>query len=226
VLYPVLKAACVTLGRAWFRLSAAGADRVPREGRLLVAANHLSLLDPPLIGCVCPRELDYMAKAELFRIPGLGRLIGALNAHPVERDGSDSAALRLALRLLGDGRALLVFPEGTRGAEGRLQPARAGTGMLAALSEAPVVPVYVEGTGRALPRGATLPRPVRVRVTFGAPIRFTRERGRTRYQEISDEIMAAIGRLKAESERGRPATAAARRTDSTTPGTAPAGRIH
>ena len=98
-----------------------GADRVPREGRLLLASNHLSVLDPALIGAVLPRELDYMAKTELFRIPGFGALIRRLNAHPVDRSGSDSAALRLALRLLGDGRAVLVFPEGTRGAEGHLQ---------------------------------------------------------------------------------------------------------
>ena len=226
MLYPILKHSVAGIGGVWFRLSVAGTDRVPREGRLLLASNHLSLLDPPLIGSVCPRELDYMAKAELFRIPGLGGLIRRLNAHPVDRAGSDSAALRLALRLLGEDRALLVFPEGTRGTEGRLQAARAGTGMLAALSEAPVVPVYVQGTGRALPRGAVLPRPARVTVTFGAPIRFTRERGRARYQEISDEIMAAIGRVKAETERGRPAAATARRTDSTTPDAAPAGRIH
>jgi 1-acyl-sn-glycerol-3-phosphate acyltransferase len=228
VLYPVLKRGLVAVGRAWFRLSATGADRVPREGKLILAANHLSVLDPALIGCVCPRELDYMAKAELFRIPGFAGLIRRLNAHPVDRTGSDSAALRLALRLLGEGRAVLVFPEGTRGTEGRLRPAKAGTGMLAALSEAPVVPVYVQGTGRALPRGAVVPRPVRVTVTFGAPLRFARGRGRTRYQEISDEIMAAIGRLKTDAERRHPAVAAVEdpRTDSTTRGRALAGRIH
>jgi 1-acyl-sn-glycerol-3-phosphate acyltransferase len=227
VLYAVLKTTVATLGRIWFRLSAVGADQVPREGRLLLAANHLSVLDPALIGSVMPRELDYLAKTELFGIPGFGALIRRLNAHPVDRTGSDSAALRLALRLLGDGRALLVFPEGTRGIEGRLQPARPGAGMLAALSGAPVVPVYIQGSGRALARGVVVPRPVRVTVTFGAPIRFARERGRTRYQDVSDEIMAAIGRLKTEVERGRPAAAAEdTRTDHTTPGRALAGRIH
>jgi len=204
-----------------------GADRVPREGRLLLAANHVSVLDPALIGAALPRELDFLAKTELFRIPGFGALIRRLNAHPVDRSGSDSTALRLALRLLGDGRAVLVFPEGTRGTEGRLGPARAGAGMLAALSEAPVVPVYVQGSGRALPRGAVVPRPARVTVTFGAPpLRFARERGKAQYQEISDEIMAAIGRVKTEAERGHPAAAEDTRTDPTTPGRAPAGRIH
>jgi 1-acyl-sn-glycerol-3-phosphate acyltransferase len=226
VLYAVLKVTIAMISRVWFRLSVVGAHRVPREGRLLLASNHLSVLDPALIGSVMPRELDYMAKTELFQIPGFGALIRALNAHPVDRSGSDSAALRLALRLLGDGRAVLVFPEGTRGVEGSLQAARPGAGMLAALSGAPVVPVYVKGSGRALPRGAVLPRPARVTVTFGEPIRFARTRGRTRYQDVSDEIMAAVGRLKTEVERGHPAAAEVARTESTTPGRVLAGRIH
>ena len=225
MLYPILKNCAYAVSRVWFRLAVVGADRMPREGRLIVAANHVSLLDPPLVGCSSPRELDYMAKAELFRIPGIGALIGRLNAHPVDRTGSDSAALRLALRLLQAGRAVLVFPEGTRGTEGRLGPARAGTGMLAALSEAPVVPVYVQGSARAFPRGAAVPRPSRVTVTFGTPIRFARRRGKARYQEISDEIMAAIGRVKTEAEGGH-AAAGSRSTDSTTPGRTPVSRIH
>ena len=226
MLYAVLKPTVAALGRVWFRLSAVGAEWVPREGSLLLASNHLSVLDPAMIGAVLPRELDYMAKTELFHIPGFGALIRRLNAHPVDRAGSDSAALRLALRLLGDGRAVLVFPEGTRGVEGRLQPARAGAGMLAVLSGAPVVPVHIQGSGQALPRGTVLPRPRRVTVTFGAPIRFGRERGRARYQEVSDEIMAAIGRLKTEARRGQPAATEDTPTDSTTPGRALVGRIH
>jgi 1-acyl-sn-glycerol-3-phosphate acyltransferase len=224
VLYPSLKLAIVTAARLWFRLVARGQERVPRTGGVLLAANHESLLDPPLIGSVVPREIHFMAKAELFRVPLLGPLVRRLNAHPVERGGSDAAALRLALRILHDGHAILVFPEGTRGTEGRLRPGRPGAGMLAALAETPVVPVYVAGSGRALPRGAILPRPRRVRVHFGAPIRFASARGKARYQEISDEIMAAIGRLKAESERDLDLGRA--RTDPTTPGPAPAARIH
>jgi 1-acyl-sn-glycerol-3-phosphate acyltransferase len=226
VLYAILKPLIRWFGRVWFRLSVVGADRVPREGQLLLASNHLSVLDPALIGSVMPRQLDYMAKTELFQIPGFGALIRRLNAHPVDRSGSDSAALRLALRLLGDGRAVLVFPEGTRGVEGALQPARAGAGMLAALSGAPVMPVYIQGTGRALPKGAALPRPARVTVAFGEPIRFAKTRGRTRYQDASDEIMAAIGRLKAETDGKRPAASGVTGTDRTTPGRALAGRIH
>ena len=102
---------------------------------------------------------------------------------------------------------------------------RAGRGR-AALSGAPVLPVYVQGSGRALPKGAVLPRPARVTVAFGEPLRFAKTRGRTRYQDASDEIMAAISRLKTEAEGGHPAAAGVTRTDPTTPGRPLAGRIH
>ena len=93
----------------------------------------------------------------------------------MRRDGSDTRALKAALAQLEEGHALLVFPEGTRGEEGQpLRDGKPGVGMLAVLSGAPVVPVYVSGSGAALPRGRTLPRPARVRVTFGPPLTFKR----------------------------------------------------
>lgn len=200
MLYDLLKALTRVVFRLLFRLRSIGAENVPRDGAVLLASNHVSLLDPPAVGAGVARRLHYMAKAELFRLPLLGALIRRLNAYPVEREGADAAALRHALLLLREGQGLLVFPEGTRGDEGRLQRGRAGAGMLAALSEAPVVPVYVEGTGRALPRGASRLHRARVTVRYGPPLRFQRGRGKHRYQEISEEIMAAIGRLKAEAD--------------------------
>ena len=114
MLYAILKPLIHTMGRGWLRLSAVGTELVPRDGPLLLASNHSSLLDPPLIGSVLPRELDYIAKTELFRIPRFGGLIRRLNAHPVDRTGSDSAALRLALRLLGELYAMREPPEDDR----------------------------------------------------------------------------------------------------------------
>src|SRR5207249_3066242 len=196
VLYAILQPLSYGLLRLVFRYRATGVEHVPKAGPALLAANHQSFFDPAAVGAAAPRPLDYMAKAELFRVPLLGGLIRRLNAHPVDRSGSDSTAMRLALRLLEEGRALVVFPEGTRGEEGRLRPAHAGTGMLAALSGAPVVPVFVSGTGRVLPRGARTPRLARITVTYGTPLRFARERGKARYRAISDDIMAAIDRLR------------------------------
>ncbi|MBI3455115.1 MAG: 1-acyl-sn-glycerol-3-phosphate acyltransferase [Candidatus Rokubacteria bacterium] len=202
--YAIVKSCTAGFLRLLFRLRVFGAGNVPREGPVLLAANHMSLLDPPVVAAGAPRPLHFMAKAELFRIPLLRTLIRWLNAYPVAREGADAGALRHALLLLREGKALLVFPEGTRGAEGTLRPGRPGVGMLAALSEAPVVPVYIRGTGHVLPREATRPRRARITVAFGPPFRFSRTRGKHRYQEISDQIMAAIGRLKAELD-GAPA---------------------
>src|SRR3990172_2142780 len=150
MLYTLLRALAAGILKCWCRLRVEGQERVPSIGPVLLAANHTSLLDPPAVGAATHRRLFYMAKAELFRIPLFGALIRAVNARPVRREGSDPAALRLAVGLLREGKALLVFPEGTRGVEGLLGPAKAGLGMLALLREAPVIPTFIEGTRGAL----------------------------------------------------------------------------
>ncbi|HSE96223.1 MAG TPA: lysophospholipid acyltransferase family protein [Methylomirabilota bacterium] len=228
MLYAIVRPIVYGLLRLLFRYRAVGVAHVPAAGAVLLASNHASLLDPPIVGAAVPRPLHFMAKAELFRVPLLGALIRRLNAHPVIREGGDTAALRLALRLLREGHALLVFPEGTRTRDGQLGAGKAGVGMLAAQAGVPVVPVYVSGSARALPRGTRWPRPGRVTVAYGPPLSFNRERGKTRYQAISDEIMAAIGRLQNENEeRARAVPAGLRHdTDPTAARTAFAGRIH
>jgi 1-acyl-sn-glycerol-3-phosphate acyltransferase len=228
VLYAIVKPIVYGLLRLLFRYRAVGVDHVPAEGAVLLAANHASALDPPAVGAAVPRPMHFMAKAELFRVPLLGALIRRLNAHPVTREGGDAAALRLALGLLRDGQALLVFPEGTRTRDGRLGPGKAGIGMLAAQAGAPVVPVYVSGSARALPWGAGWRRPTPLTVAYGPPLIFARERGKTRYQAISDEIMAAIGRLQGDIEgRARAVRAGLRHdTDPTVARTVSADRIH
>jgi 1-acyl-sn-glycerol-3-phosphate acyltransferase len=171
---------------------------------VLLVSNHVSVLDPPFVGGTAPRPVCFMAKEELFRIPLFGRLIRALNARPVRRDGSDMRALKTSLGLLREGRALLVFPEGTRGVEGGpLGPGKPGVGMLAMLSGAPVVPVFVSGSGAALPRGRALPRPAKVRVPFGRPLVYKDEGKRAgddgrkeAYREAAREMMDAIAGLR------------------------------
>jgi 1-acyl-sn-glycerol-3-phosphate acyltransferase len=205
MLYAILKWIAVALMRLLFRLEAVGRELVPPTGPVLIVSNHVSMLDPPLVGGSVPRPVFFLAKEELFRIPLFGRLIRALNARPVRRDGSDTRALKAALALLQDGRALLVFPEGTRGVEGEApREGKAGVGMLAVLSGAPVVPVYVSGSGAALPRGRALPRPVKVRVTFGPPLTFKRasDDGRKEaYREAAQEMMRAIAQLREQQRK-------------------------
>ena len=199
MLYGILKPVAVVLMRLLFGLRTRGTEHIPAAGPFLIVANHSSVLDPPLVGGACPRRLTFMAKAELFRVPGLGPLIRRLGAQPVRREGADTAALRMAQRVLAGGGALLVFPEGTRGPEGALREAKPGAALLAMHSGVPVVPAYVSGSGRAWPRGRRLPRPAKVVVTFGAPLRFAPAAGGERkkqYEEASRRMMAAIADLR------------------------------
>jgi cytidylate kinase len=198
-LYTILKIPAVAIARTMFRLEARDRENVPAAGAVLLVANHSSVLDPPLIGSATGRQLSFLAKAELFDLPLFGGLIRRLNARPVRREGADPSALRTAMRVLEDGGALLIFPEGTRGDEGIIRSAKTGAGMLAVLSGAAVVPVYIQGSGRAWPRGRKLPRPAKVTVTFGKALRFEAERGADRkrqYEIASREMMEAITRLK------------------------------
>jgi 1-acyl-sn-glycerol-3-phosphate acyltransferase len=199
MLYAILKPLVAGLMRLYFRLEARGLEYVPGTGPVLLVSNHSSVLDPPVIGAVTPRRLSFLAKAELFRIPLFGGLIRRLNARPVRREGADAGALRTVLRVLGEGQVLLTFPEGTRGEEGVLRPAKAGAGMLAVLSGAAVVPVYVSGTGRAWPRGRRVPRPAKITVHFGPALAVPRREGgerREHYEAVSRAMMAAITELK------------------------------
>ncbi|HTY79594.1 MAG TPA: lysophospholipid acyltransferase family protein [Candidatus Bathyarchaeia archaeon] len=203
MLYAILKVPAVALMRWWFGLRVTGAEHVPPEGPALIVSNHQSVLDPPIIGGAAPRQIYFMAKAELFRIPLFGRLIKALNARPVRREGSDPRALKEAARLLDEGKALLVFPEGTRSLDGSLAEAKPGVGMLAVMSGAPVVPAYVSGTLEALPKGAARPRRSQVSVRFGPALHFkvlSGEGRKDRYREAAHEMMRAIAYLKEQQE--------------------------
>lgn len=203
MLYAFLKPIAAALARLLFRLEARNRELVPARGPVLLVSNHLSVLDPPLIGCAAPRPLHFLAKEELFKIPLFGRLLRAVNARPVKRDGSDMRALKTSLKLLEDGRALLVFPEGTRGVAGRLREGKAGVGMLAVMSGAPVVPIYIAGSEQALPRGRAVPRPGKIRVSFGLPLTFKRasdDEGKERYRQATQEMMRAIAQLRDQQQ--------------------------
>jgi len=204
VLYKILKPIAVALMRWRLELEIRGAEHVPGSGPVLVVSNHQSVLDPPIIGGSTSRTLHFMAKAELFRIPGFGRLIRNLNAHPVRREGSDPKALKTAARLLEEGEALLAFPEGTRSRDGSFGEGKPGIGMLAVLTEVPVVPTYVTGTLHALPRGAWWPRRSKVRGIFGPALHFKPDPGagrRERYREAAQEMMRAIAQLREQDEK-------------------------
>jgi 1-acyl-sn-glycerol-3-phosphate acyltransferase len=152
-------------------LSVNEAHHLPAQGPAILAVNHVSALDPVLVGVAVDRPLWFMAKEELFRHRLLGPLIRRLHAFPVRRDRADIATVRRTLELLRRGEAVMMFPEGTRHDGVTLGAVRPGVAILAARANVPVVPAYHDGAGRILPRGARWPRRHPVRVFFGPPMR-------------------------------------------------------
>ena len=185
-------------------------ENVPATGPVILASNHASFLDPPLVGSCVRREINYLARETLFRFPVLGSVLKAVNAVPVDREGGGAAGLRAILDRLLKGGAIILFPEGTRTRDGNLQPAKSGIGLTVIKSDAPVVPVRVFGTFEAFSRHHFLPRPRKVAVKFGKPMDFSKLRAEARtcskqrlkeiYQQIADEIMRAIAALEPNPE--------------------------
>jgi 1-acyl-sn-glycerol-3-phosphate acyltransferase len=183
-----------------------GSDLLPRRGGLIVASNHISFWDPPLIGAAMPREAHFLAKEELFATPILGPLIRSLNAIPIRRGSADLSGLHRAIEALKHGGSLLLFPEGSRMRDGELHPARPGLGLLAVHADVPIAPCYISGSNR--PR-RWLVRGARVRIGFG-PARDWRELagpdsdltpGRALYQRIGGAVMREITMLRTEQQQ-------------------------
>jgi len=194
----------------YFRWRVFGAENVPVNGGVILASNHASFLDPPLVGCGLKRDINYLARESLFRFPGIGALLRSWNAVPVDRDGGGAKGLKIILDRLLNGAGIILFPEGTRTKDGKLQPARSGIGLTVIKSTAPVVPVRVFGTFEAYGRYVKIPKPHRIMVKYGKPMNFEKlraeakicDKGRLKeiYQQVADEIMAAIAKLEPKAD--------------------------
>lgn len=194
----------------YFRWRVFGAENVPLKGGVILASNHASYLDPPLVGSGLKRDINYLARASLFRFPIMGSVLRSWNSVPVDRDGGGAKGLKIILDRLLAGGGIILFPEGTRTTDGKLLPARSGIGLTVIKSTAPVVPVRVFGTFEAYGRHHKFPRPRRVAVKYGRPMNFealrteakTCDKARLKeiYQQVADEIMAAIATLEPKSD--------------------------
>jgi len=147
-----------------------GRENIPQEGGVLVISNHQSHLDPPLVGMGVSRRMNYLARETLFHFRPLGWLIHSVDAIPIDREGIGLSGIKESLRRLKRGEMVVVFPEGTRSADGEIQPFRPGVTTLAVRSRAAILPVAIDGAYHAWPRHRRFPRLGRVRVHYAPPI--------------------------------------------------------
>ncbi|CAM3880230.1 lysophospholipid acyltransferase family protein [Mesobacillus zeae] len=173
-----------------YRFEVIGKENFPKEGGILLCTNHIDNLDPPVVGITAPRPVHFMAKAELFQVPVLGKIVPHLNAFPVKRGLSDREALRKGLAILKEGKVLGLFPEGTRSKTGELGEGLAGAGFFALRSQAQIIPCAIIGPYRPFRR---------LKVVYGKPVSLDGMRERkASAEEATELIMSEIRKLISE----------------------------
>ncbi|MBT2642069.1 1-acyl-sn-glycerol-3-phosphate acyltransferase [Bacillus sp. ISL-41] len=170
-----------------YRIEVIGKENMPADGGVLLCANHIDNLDPPVVGITAPRPVHFMAKEELFSVPVLGKIVPHLNAFPVKRGMSDREALRKGLGILKDGKVLGLFPEGTRSKTGEMGKGLAGAGFFALRSDAHVVPCAIIGPYKAFKK---------LKVVYGKPIDMESiKEKKLNAEQTTDLIMGEIQEL-------------------------------
>ncbi|MGE6375190.1 lysophospholipid acyltransferase family protein [Peribacillus muralis] len=173
-----------------YRVKTLGREHVPKEGGVLICANHIDNLDPPVVGMTSPRDIHFMAKEELFQAPVLKGILPRINAFPVKRGNSDRESLRKGLKLLKEGKVIGLFPEGTRSKTGELGDGLAGAGFFALRSDAVIIPCAIIGPYKLF---RTL------KVVYGPPIHFSEYRDqKISADEATKIIMDHIRKLISE----------------------------
>ena len=186
------------IAKTFFNYRVIGAENMIGEGPCIIAANHCSYLDPPLVGVACKRAIHYLARKSLLDVPILGSILPELNVIPVDQKNADRSALMGAIRVVKNGGAVLIFPEGSRSPDGQLQPPQPGIGMIAAKTGAPIVPVRIFGSFEALPKSRRRISCFGVTAVVGAPLvlEIVRSDGRPDYLQGSNEVIAALSRIE------------------------------
>lgn len=169
-------------------------ENLPPRGGVIIASNHLSFLDPLILGVASPRILYFMAKSELFKPKCFSWLIRNLGAFEVQKGKADRKAIKRAVELLRQGEAIAIFPEGTRSKDGSLQPGETGCVWLAKIAPALIVPTRIYGTNLALPIDGKIVRPKPVKVIFGAPLE-VRKYVDASLENLTKILMERIGEL-------------------------------
>ena len=191
-----------------FGLEVSGRQYIPKTGGFILASNHLSYLDPPVVGTACSRRLVFLTQERLFKGVLLGTFLRGIHAVAVLRDEGDMGVIRLAIRLLRSGTPVAIFPEGGRQLSGKLGIAKRGVGLLAAAAQVPIIPMLVTGTFQALPPTSRRLKRTKIRVAFGPPIPYTEHSAfhpehsgggaRARHEQLAAAVTLQWHRLAAQ----------------------------
>ena len=183
----------------FYRHRVYGKEHIP-EGGAIIASNHCSFLDPPLIGVSCPDKIYFLARDTLFRFPAFGWLLRQLKTHPVRRGKGNINAFKTAMDLLQSGKKVVMFPEGKRSLDGTLHPGQLGVGMLVQRTRCRIIPVYTHGTFEAWSAQRKLPKCIgKTACIFGTPIEYNEsppESKKEAQAEIVNQIMERIAELR------------------------------
>ncbi len=197
--YWFVKGLCFPFARFYLGLTRDGLEHLPRRGPAIVVSNHASYADAILLGSASPRPIHFLVLQWMYDHLLIRWFYWGMGTIAVSGEGRDSKGIKRALRLLSSGRVLGVFPEGARSADGTVSALRLGAAMIAALSGAPVVPAWIDGARDSLPVGGVFPKPARIHVRFGKPLRFDKGRGgggREALGTFAQEMLDAIRRLE------------------------------
>ena len=190
--YAFAKSVVTGVFKPLYRMEAIGLEHFPKDGGVLLCANHIHNFDPIIVGIMAPRPVHYMAKEEIFSVPVLGNIVRNCNAFPVKRGFTDREALRTGLKVLKDGHVLGLFPEGTRSKTGELGKGLAGAGFFALRSTAAVVPCAIIGPYRSFRK---------LKVIYGEPIDLDEMRKeKASAEQVTELIMSKIDKLKKEHQ--------------------------
>ncbi|WP_144547488.1 1-acyl-sn-glycerol-3-phosphate acyltransferase [Bacillus sp. X1(2014)] len=190
--YDFAKSVVTGIFKPLYRVEAIGLEHFPKEGGVLLCANHIHNFDPIIVGIMAPRPVHYMAKEEIFSVPVLGNIVRKCNAFPVKRGFSDREALRTGLKILKDGHVFGLFPEGTRSKTGELGKGLAGAGFFALRSSAAVVPCAIIGPYQSFRK---------LKVVYGEPIDLEEMRKeKASAEQVTELIMSKIDKLRKEHQ--------------------------
>ena len=198
-IYNIIQYALKAIFTILFRVSIKGVDKIPENGKYLICSNHISYLDPVLIGAYLPRYTYFMAKRELFSVSFLSNLVTYLNAFPVSRDVIDRSTFNIALDILKNENTLALFPEGTRSTDGKIGEGKKGVGLISYLSGAPIIPMVIIGSNKIIQKPHKRIFFPKIKMAIGDTIdtaRIIKENDRKdAIQIIVDETMRSLKKL-------------------------------